>query len=203
MRLGCLHHGHDPEVQHGLDAWRRLAGSPSDVTLALAYRPELFGDPLNGWIEAVLRGPSEWSSADRELMGAFTANQYGCPFCTGAHAAVAAITLGGERVDAVLDDIDTAPIDAGLRETLRYLHKLINAPAALEPDDASRVRSAGVSAEALEDAIQVCAIFSVMARFANAMGFEGTAEEFAREAEGLMVTGYAEWRQEGGEEGPR
>jgi uncharacterized peroxidase-related enzyme len=200
MRLECLHHGHDAEVRCGLEAWERLAGPPSDVSLALAYRPEFFGDPLNGWIETVVRGPSEWSSADRELMGAFTADQHRCPFCTGAHAAIASISIGGERVDAVLDDVETAPIEDGLRETLRYLGKLINDPAALGADDAARVRAAGVTARALDDAIQVCAIFSVMARFANAMGFEGSADEFAREAEGLMITGYAEWRQEGGEE---
>jgi uncharacterized peroxidase-related enzyme len=196
MRLACLHHGHDPEVQRGLDAWQRLAGPPSDVSLALAYRPEFFGDPLNGWIEAVVRGPSEWSSADRELMGAFTANEYRCPFCTGAHAAIAALSMGGEQVDAVLGDVETAPIEEGLRATLLYLRELINDPAGIDSDDVSRVRSAGVSTDALEDAIQVCAIFSVMTRFANAMNFEGTADEFAREAEGLEVTGYAEWRQE-------
>lgn len=196
MRLACLHDGHDPEVKLGLDAWQRLAGPPSDVSLALAYRPEFFGDPINGWIEEVVRGPSEWSSADRELMGAFSASQYRCPFCTGAHSAVASITMGSDRVQAALADLETAPLDPGLRATLGYLRKLINDPSGVGPDDAAAVRSAGVSAEALEDAIQVCAIFSVMARFANAMGFEGTEDEFAREAEGLMVTGYAEWRQE-------
>jgi alkylhydroperoxidase family enzyme len=101
-----------------------------------------------------------------------------------------------ERVNAVLDDLENAPIEESVRATLRYLRKLINDPAGINSDDVSRVRSAGVSTEALEDAIQVCAIFSVMARFANAMNFQGTVEEFAREAEGLMITGYAEWRQE-------
>jgi uncharacterized peroxidase-related enzyme len=194
MRLACLHDGHDPEVRRGLDAWQRLAGPPSDVSLALAYRPDFFGDPLNGWIEEVVRGPSEWSSADRELMGAFSARQYRCPFCTEAHAVIAAISMGADRVDAVLEDLDSAPLEDGLRATLRYLQKLLNDPASLGPEDVAQVRSAGVSTEALMDAVHVGAIFSVMARFANTMNFEGTAEEFAREAEGLLVTGYAEWR---------
>jgi len=200
MRLGVLHDGHAPEVRRGLEEWERLAGPPSDVSLALAYRPDFFGDPLNGWIDSVVRGDSEWSSGDRELMGAFTANEHRCPFCAGAHSAIAAISLGGERVEAVLEDIDSAPIGEGLRATLEFIRKLVHEPAQVGPGDAARVRAAGVGEEGLEDAVQVCAIFVVMTRFANAVGFEGTPDEFAREAEGLMVTGYAEWRGEA--EGP-
>jgi uncharacterized peroxidase-related enzyme len=197
MRLRILHDGHAPEERRGLEEWERLAGPPSDVSLALAYRPDFFGDPLNAWIDSVVRGDSEWSSGDRELMGSFTAHEHRCPFCAGAHAAIAAISLGGDRVEAVLEDVGSAPIDDGLRTTLEFIRKLVHEPAAVGPADADRVRAAGVSQEALEDAVQVCAIFVVMARFANAAGFEGTPEEFAREAKGLEVTGYAEWRGEG------
>jgi uncharacterized peroxidase-related enzyme len=196
MRLRVLHDGHAPPERRGLEEWERLAGPPSDVSLALAYRPEFFGDPLNAWIDPVVRGDSDWSTGERELMGAFTAREHRCPFCTGAHAAVAAISLGEDRVDAALADIDGAPIGEGLRATLEFIRKLVHEPAQLGPGDADRVRAAGVDRRALEDAVQVCAIFVTMARFANAVGFEGTTDVFAREAEGLEVTGYAEWRGE-------
>jgi uncharacterized peroxidase-related enzyme len=203
MRLRVLHDGHAPAEREGLKEWERLAGPPSDVSLALAYRPDFFGDPLNAWVDVVLRGDSEWSSGERELMGSFTAHEHRCPFCTGAHAAVAAISLGGERVDAALEDIDSAPISDGSRATLEFIRKLVREPARIGEDDADRVRAAGVSQEALEDAVQACSIFVVMARFANAVGFEGTPEQLAREAEGLTVTGYAEWRGERKDQPPR
>jgi len=194
MRLSILHDGHAEAERQGLEEWERLAGPPSDVSLALAYRPDFFGDPLNAWIDGALRGESEWSSGDRELMGSFTAHEHRCPFCTGAHAAVASLTFGDERVGAVLADPDAAP--EGLRAALGFISKLVSDPAGLGRQDAEPMRAAGVDRAGLEDVVNIAAIFVVMTRFANAMGFEGTDEEFAREAEGLSVTGYAEWRGE-------
>ena len=48
-----------------------------------------------------------------------------CPFCVGAHTATAARAYQDrERVAAVLADLDSAPIEAGLRATLRMLGEL-------------------------------------------------------------------------------
>jgi alkylhydroperoxidase family enzyme len=67
----------------------------------------------------------------------------------------------------VLDDYESAPIDARLRETLRFLETLTLEPAKV---DASRAFDAGVSREALRDAAYVAATFSVITRFADAIG---------------------------------
>jgi AhpD family alkylhydroperoxidase len=69
-----------------------------------------------------MRGPSEWSVGDRELMAAYVAARIDSPFCVGAHTATAARASGDpERVAAVLADLDSAPIEEGLRATLRLL----------------------------------------------------------------------------------
>ncbi|WUN59967.1 carboxymuconolactone decarboxylase family protein (plasmid) [Rhodococcus sp. NBC_00294] len=57
-----------------------------------------------------MRGPSEWSVAERELMAAMVAQWNSCPFCVGAHSAVAVHGLAVEVVRATLDDYSTAPI---------------------------------------------------------------------------------------------
>jgi hypothetical protein len=54
-----------------------------------------------------------------------------------------------------------------MRETLRFLETMTLEPAAL---DASRALDAGVSKEALRDAAYVCAAFSVITRYADAIG---------------------------------
>jgi alkylhydroperoxidase family enzyme len=96
-------------------------------------------------------------------------------------------------VEAALADFETAPIDDRLRETLRFLRKLTLEPAALEPHDAARALAAGVSAGALEDAIDVCALFSTIDRIADALGFDlPEAEYWARVAPGFLAGGYAE-----------
>ena len=96
-------------------------------------------------------------------------------------------------MEAVLSDLDTAPIDEGLRATLALLRKLTLEPDALGRADVEAARSAGVSDEALEDAIHVCALFNVIDRIADALGFElPDAEYWDRVAPGFLAGGYAQ-----------
>ena len=96
-------------------------------------------------------------------------------------------------MEAVLSDLETAPIGEGLRATLALLRKLTLEPDALGPADVEAARSAGVSDEALEDAIHVCALFNVIDRIADALGFElPDAEYWDRVAPGFLAGGYAQ-----------
>jgi len=51
-----------------------------DIVRTLFYRPEFLGRPLSQWTQAVMRGPSEWSVAERELFAAFTSKLNQCVF---------------------------------------------------------------------------------------------------------------------------
>lgn len=91
----------------------------------------------------------------------------------------------------MLTDWRTAPIDERLRATLGFLEKLVYQPDAIGPDDARAVRAAGVSDAALADAIQVCVLFSMIVRLADAFEFAvGTDAEFAAGAKMLLRFGY-------------
>ena len=74
-------------------------------------------------------------------------------------------------VEAVLADWRTAPVDAKLRTTLAFLEKLTLEPADVRPADLEPLRAAGVSDEAIEDAIQVCVLFNIYDRMADALNF--------------------------------
>ena len=52
----------------------------SDVRRMLEHRPELFGRPFSEALQDVMRGPSDWSVAERELFAAFVSAQNQCPF---------------------------------------------------------------------------------------------------------------------------
>jgi alkylhydroperoxidase family enzyme len=96
-------------------------------------------------------------------------------------------------VEAVLDDLETAPIDHRLRETLRFLRTLTLDPDALGPSDAERALAAGVSPEALEDAVDVCTLFNVIDRIADALGFDLPEPDYwERVAPGFLAGGYAD-----------
>ena len=93
---------------------------------------------------------------------------------------------------AALDDWRTAPVDDWLRATLGFLEKLTLEPDALGPEDADAVREVGVSDDALLDAIAVAALFNVIDRVADALGFDvPPPEAFAARADRMLATGYA------------
>jgi hypothetical protein len=81
MRLEVVDRGHTPEQAAALDVLRVQAGTePMGVQKTLRYRPETFGGPFSDALQAVLRGPSDWSPGERELFAAFTSLLNQCPF---------------------------------------------------------------------------------------------------------------------------
>ena len=55
-------------------------GYVSDISLAIRYRPELFGQPFSDYLQEVMKGPSDWTEAERELFAAFVSKLNQCPF---------------------------------------------------------------------------------------------------------------------------
>lgn len=72
----------------------------------------------------------------------------------------------------MLEDWLTAPVSEKLRVTLGFLEKLTMAPGDVGPADVEPLRASGLSDEAIEDAILVCALFNVIDRVADALDFE-------------------------------
>jgi len=92
----------------------------------------------------------------------------------------------------VLRDPETAPISPGVRATLAFLATVTLMPDAVGPADAAKVRAAGVSDEALEDALHVCFLFNVYDRLADTLGWQQqTEKERQASARRLFEKGYA------------
>ena len=93
---------------------------------------------------------------------------------------------------AVEADWRNAPIDERLRAMLGFLEKLTLRPEELGPADAAAVRAAGVSDDAMVDAIHVAALFNMIVRLADALGWDVPPyESFLDRAESMLATGYA------------
>jgi alkylhydroperoxidase family enzyme len=91
----------------------------------------------------------------------------------------------------VVTDWRTAPLDPKLRATLGFLEAMTLRPDTLGPEDAEAVRSAGVGDDALVDAIHVCALFNMITRLADALGWDVPApESFAARAGHMLAGGY-------------
>ncbi len=81
---------------------------------------------------------------------------------------------------AVLRDWRTAPVGERLRATLGFLETMTLRPAELGPGDAEAARAAGVGDEALVDAVHVAALFTMIVRVADSLGFEVPPPEALR-----------------------
>lgn len=55
-------------------------GRTPDVTAALLHRSQWFGQPFVDVLARVMRGPSEWSVGERELMAAFVSKLNECRY---------------------------------------------------------------------------------------------------------------------------
>jgi uncharacterized peroxidase-related enzyme len=129
--------------------------------------------PLFALHDLLLRGESPLTVADRELIAAFVSGLNACRFCFGAHKLYAiAFGVDPDLVDALLSDIDSAPVDDRLRPILRYVAKLKDMPPRLTAADAQAVYAAGWSERALFDAIQVAAVFHFMNRLVEGTGVQ-------------------------------
>jgi alkylhydroperoxidase family enzyme len=94
-------------------------------------------------------------------------------------------------VAAVLKNWRTAPVNEKLRKTLNFLEKLTISPSEVRPEDIESMRFVGVSDKAIEEAIYVCFLFSVMDRLADAFGFDmPSAKNFQRGGRLLYSLGY-------------
>jgi AhpD family alkylhydroperoxidase len=98
-----------------------------------------------------MRGPCAWSVGDRELMAAYVSRANESAFCIGAHSATASRTYqDGPKVAAVLADLESAPVEPGLRATPRMLGKLTR-QGKVGAEDMRQVLSAGVSHQQVKD----------------------------------------------------
>ena len=94
--------------------------------------------------------------------------------------------------EAIVADWRTAPVRPELAATLVFLEKLTLRPDELERAAAEAVHAAGVSDQALRDTATVCALFSMIVRLADSLGWEvPSPERLAARAPAMLDGGYA------------
>jgi uncharacterized peroxidase-related enzyme len=171
MRLQVIDAGADLPTRATFGLMRRLTGVEVPEVIRMAgYRHRFFGSPIHVLIQDVLRGPSEWTEGERELIAAFTSARNECPFCISAHS-----TFADERLDTPLfavaeADPSSEELGPRLAAVLVLLDKLAASPDAIGEADLAAVRAAGVSDQALEDAVLISVLFHVVNRVMNALG---------------------------------
>ena len=192
MRLDILNRGYRPGTKLLFMVIRLASRHPvPDAARLMFYRPDFYGTGMKEVTQAAMRGPSGWSVGDRELMAAYVSQANASAFCVAAHSATARQAYRNRaKVAAVLADLESAPVDDGLRATLRMLGQLTR-EGQVGAGDVRRVLATGVSRQQVEDALAVGAAFNTTNRLADAFGFEVLSPEaFDAGARYLLKRGY-------------
>src|SRR6202046_1865733 len=126
MRLEILNSGYRPGTKLLFAVIRLFSGQPvPDAAKLVFYRPDFYGARAKKFIHEAMRGPSAWSVGDRELMAAYVSKVNDSAFCIGAHTATASQAYrDGAKVQAVLANLESAPIQEPLRGTVQMLGTL-------------------------------------------------------------------------------
>lgn len=147
--------------------------------------------PLLEYHEALMRGPSPLSVAERELIAAYVSGLNACQYCHGVHAVTAAqFGVPEDLLIELLEDREDVEIDPAMRPLLTFVKKLTLTPARMSQDDAEGVFAAGWNEQALHDAISVCALFNFMNRLVEGLGIQANPKYAQIAGERLSSDGY-------------
>ena len=153
--------------------------------------PEIYG-LWSRMSQALMNGPSPLSQGERELILAYAAGIAGCKFVYVAHSEVAyACGVENGVLDRLLEDPETAPVEARLKPLLAFVRKLMLTPSDMAQADADAVFAAGWDEQALHDAVAVAARAAFMQRLVEGHGFTPlTREVAAKHAKRRVERGY-------------
>ncbi|MDA0341713.1 MAG: carboxymuconolactone decarboxylase family protein [Proteobacteria bacterium] len=174
----------------------RLRSFPEPATLINVYAtyPELTSH-LPDFLERLMRGDSPFSAAERELISGYVCGLNRCNYCCRAHVLAAAeLGIGEDVFDAVMADLETAPIEDRLKPVLRYVRLLTLTPGDVTDADAAAVYAAGWDDTAMVHTIMICAHFNFVTRIAQGAGLSGSEEELADAAQRRAARGYTSSR---------
>jgi uncharacterized peroxidase-related enzyme len=147
--------------------------------------------PLIEFHEVLLRGPSPFTEAERELIAAYVSGLNRCRYCHGVHGATAErLGVPTGAATRLVDDIDGAPIAERMKPVLRYARKLTRTPDGVTKADAEAVLAAGWDETALYHTVAVTALFNFMNRLVEGLGIELDPTYVKPASERLAQRGY-------------
>jgi len=167
--------------------------SAPDTTLMDQFRahPEIAA-PLHRFAEAVMRGPSPFSAAERELIAAHVSALNRCDFCLASHAGAAErLGIGRDVLDALPEGAGATPVPEPMRPVLAYAEKLTRDPASVGTGDVEAMLGAGWDETAVAHAALVAGFFALMNRWVEGLGIETDPKTVDMAAEMLATRGYA------------
>ncbi len=136
------------------------------------------------FIGDILRGSSELSVADRELIFAYVSGCNSCTFCFGAHKAVAqAFGINEKLLDELVNAESPAAVGPKLQPCLELARKAAREANRIVKADIDAVMNAGWPEDTAEDVIYIAAIATYCNILVSGHGVVGSPTYFQREVD--------------------
>ncbi len=148
--------------------------------------------PLTQLTEIIMRsGDCGFSPEERELIAAFASGINNCTYCLNTHKATAE-AFGVEQglLAALLEDIESSPVDGKLKPVLRYVKKLTETPSRMVQADADAIFEAGWDEDSFHYAVMICSLFNFYNRLMDGYGVKNTADFRLSRGRALAEQGY-------------
>ena len=133
---------------------------------------EQFKKPLFAQIEFVMRGESELSIGERELIAAYTSILNTSSYCIGMHASIANAFGISERTLTSLADDRFSELSEKDAQLFKFVKKTVLHSEKTTRDDIDALVEAGWSEQAIFSALSVCALFCQVNVIVNSTGCE-------------------------------
>ncbi|MEQ8354429.1 MAG: peroxidase-related enzyme [Kiloniellaceae bacterium] len=147
--------------------------------------------PLIHLNEVLLRGPSPFTKAERELIATFVSHLNRCGYCQGVHAATAErLGIGRNTLEDLAEGVAGATIPERMKPVLSYAEKLTDRPDSLVKADADAILEAGWDETAIYHTVAVTALFNFMNRLVEGLGIEYSASYAEQASKRLAEGGY-------------
>ena len=150
------------------------------------------GRALIEFHSAVLRADSQLTAKDKKVIAAYVSGLNACQYCYGVHKETAkAYGVDESLIEALLADVETAPVDAKLKPLLAYAKILTLTPTKALQRHVDAIFAAGWLERDLHDAILTVCLFNFMNRLLEGHGVKGSADLYEARGLALQKAGYA------------
>jgi uncharacterized peroxidase-related enzyme len=164
------------DIRKVVDANAAKAGFTPNVFLAYGYKPEHFRAFFQ-YYDALMKGPSGLSRAEREMIVVAVSRINACTYCTVAHgAALRILSKDPHLADQISANYRMADLTPRQRAMLDFAVKVTERSAEIEQADFEALRAQGFSDSDIWDIGAVSAFFNLSNRMANLADMKPNAE---------------------------
>ncbi len=164
------------DMRQVIEATAKKTGFVPNVFLAYAWKPDQFRAFFQ-YYDALMRGESGLSRADRELIVVAVSAVNACTYCTVAHgAALRILSKKPHLADQVTANYRHADLTPRERAMLDFAVKVTTSSAAIEAADLEAMREHGFTDSDIWDIGAVAAFFNLSNRMANVAGMRPNPE---------------------------